>query len=360
MLFRTRLSNISDKSNNNAIDENTNIFLYSLDLIRKSNESIRTYMESVYTDAISGTNNYVSFREAFDKTFNFDDAVNKIFTAYRDNISSIYTKGNEITNSSLINISTIKTYKKDIELFIKSKNKIDVTATGKNIKFGLKTNYEHYKYTNLDAVILSSDSESKFREFFDIIEDDIYSAISNGKDMYSMEKLKNIYYDTNSPKTKQYIDTIRGLVVGKQKKIYKDQYDTELFKYFHNGDTDSKGSIVGTKDIAESYNRFTKGKEFINEQRKLFNTSIKGIDATEKHIIDNHKRIQSYINDDRQLYLINNILKVSCNFILELCSIYTLAYAYKWDSIINAYASDRRILLYTIHTHLTNRKWEGQ
>lgn len=340
----------SHRSSYVPVSEDYDMIPYSLDLLSESNDQIRDLIEGYFKNAMqkSTLSESTSFREGFNQEFNFNEIILKIFGAYLTNIEKIYTKGNSATKTIIKDLHTINQYKAAIKQFTERPDHktFDVTASNRYQGYKLLAPFEHYNYTNLDVVIPPDDSDSKFRDVSDSTQDKLESIFNSKDSIALIESLKKIYNDSIGHFKEEYIDTIRAYTIGKTRKIYEDEYDTKLFEYFHNNNTEPLGSVVKASEIKTSLNRFLNSENILKSEEKTEATMIKDITATREYILKHGNQILALNkNFDSNLnYILLNILKAECNYILDICEVYTIAYSYKWDAICNALSEDRRIL----------------
>lgn len=329
------------------------IFLNGLEYVLEGNEKVAHVFESAYSKAISAYGGSTSFREAFNNNFDLVSVIQSIFDAHIDTVSKIYNDGMDATTKALKYIPYLKNYK----TAIKDENEdVDISAVSNRKWYMLKPEFEHYIYTNLDALVPPRGSESKIKEYFECIQDDVDSSLSDANSIGSIENLKRINNNVSGIKAERYLDSIRAFSLGKYNKIRKEDYDTELFRYFHNDSTEPDGSTVTPKEIKECYDRYMNGKSILSRESKNFNRMISDINSTKSKIITIGENTLRLAKDSNQKYLIGIILNSACGVCLDMCDIYSLSYAYKWDSIKNSYADDSRILLSVVYDVLEKRK----
>ena len=296
-------------------------------------------------DAIdeSATTTTTTFVERFNNSFDFADIIDQIFEAYYNTYNNIYDKGYAAASKEAKFIDNVKSHASDIK-FIKSiKEKIDIASTRKGVNLGLPMHFDFYRYTNIFEEVPGIDLNAKFIELLEALEDQVYTILKDTEGVDQIEKLKKLYGKVTDH-ANRYLDSIRGGVLGKYK-VYEDEYDTDLFEYFRNGKTESSGSVVKAKYITECYNRYTKADKLLAADSKRHNRFVKNIIDTRERVQNAGKKIIGYSDNEATQYITLNILKANCSIILDMCNIYSLAYAYKWDSIKNALHSDRIILL---------------
>ena len=328
---------ISNDTPFKKVDENTNIFLYGLECVRENDTLLRSMMENMYTNAI---NESTAFIEGFNNSFNFADIIDQIFEAYYNTYNNIYEKGYAAASKEAKFIDNVKSHASDIKSI---KEKIDIASTRKGVNLGLPMHFDFYRYTNIFEEVPGIDLNAKFTELLEALEDQVYTILKDTEGIDQIERLKKLYGKITDH-SDRYLDSIRGSVLGKSK-VYEDEYDTDLFEYFHNGKTESSGSVVKAKYIAECYSRYTKADGLIAADSKRHDRFVKNIIDTRERVQNAGKKIIGYSDNEATQYITLNILKANCSIILDMCNIYSLAYAYKWDSIKNALHSDRIILL---------------
>lgn len=356
MIFSKNLlyENANVRSSFKYISEDMDMVSYGLELLSETDDQVRNLLTDYFKSAIqySSIHESVSFRESFNKSFNFDEIVLKIFGAYLSNIEKIYTKGFSNASSQIKNDYIVKKYLKYIKAYIEDRNnkELDITKSNKDRGFALVANFDHYIYTNLDTIIPPKDSNSKFREVSDSLEDKVKNAINSKDSIVLIEALKKIYNQSIGHDEDTYIDNLRAYVLGSYKKIYEDEYDTKLFEHFHNNRTESYGSVVKIDDIKTSLTRYLDAKSLLKTESNYEEKLIKEITAAREYIIKHGRAIlmMNSDNDKNINYILLNILKAECNFILDICDAYIVAYSYKWDAIGNALMEDKRILFSVI------------
>lgn len=351
MLFsKDLLKESQNRTSYNSLSEDFDVVPYGLDLLSESDDTIRNLLEIYFKNALqySVVSESMSFREGFNKEFNFDEIILKIFGTYLNNIEKIYIKGYNASKSQIKESFTVNKYKKYIKAYIddNTHKAIDITLSNQQQGFKLVAPFEHYNYTNLDAVIPPKDSNSKFREVSDSLQDKVESAMNSKESIALIEALKKIYNDSIGHEEDEYIDILRSYIIGKYTKIYEDEYDTRLFEFFHNNKTESNGSIVKSKEIVTSLTRYLSAESLLKSEKSYEDKLIKDATAAREYVLKHGRDILSLNkdNDTNINYILLNILKAECNFILDICDAYIVAYSYKWDAICNALAEDKRIL----------------
>ena len=295
-------------------------FENSLDMVLEENKEFSIIMvkEGVFLDAI--------------KKIDFVDILSKILRWFIDAIRSLDGK---------LRAALVGLINKDprIKMF---KHKI------KNYKGSFVYNKEFYIFEHLEK------DDVSYYEFENSLECQYGNLIQKLNKLHTARTpmmAADILNDIQSDVFDEYyLDEIRGRVLGKGNYIPKEQFATELFKYFRPVKTAS-GTVTDTyiKDVA--YPGYFDHKKYEKEINK-FSTGVtavaKRIDLKIKHLKISEFAPSEMVGD-MNMDLLNSYKKVingQCNRVKDICSIYTMYFGAKLDAIKDAYLTYRQILSY--------------
>lgn len=324
-------------SNNSAITED--VFMNGLNLVTESDHEIYDLLsEGVNTSSI-------------------EDILGKIFNKYYENMYSVYNLAAKSINKSFKKYQMIQRYKNEI---LRYSNDIDIENLLSNIIPGLKTTFLFYNYTNLWEDIPPRSLNNKIIEIFLDLYEKIDRICLKADTMNTAEGFKNILADVQTPNIERGVSVYRGMILNSNTSIFEEQYDEELFRYFHNGVVESEGPVVPRKYFASIYDTYTIGRKRFNMESEKLERYGKSINLTRDKVIDTCNNIISVASaDPDNIYILNAILKQYCAFTLDICDACLLAYSYRMEAFRNA-MPDYAKILYSIIYEVLDTKGDNQ
>lgn len=307
--------------------ENSSIFFEMLDMISQENKQF-----------YSSFNNIFSVKEGYGTEFlkntiskiDFKKILNKLLTSFVDLLNKAWDNIHAFLLNLFGNKQVIAMYKDKL----------------KNVNIGIDFEETRYIYTNLGM----NTSYTSFRnelekEFSNLILDlSKFRSFSTREEVIlNIQKIK----DDISSQT-DYYDILRGRILGKRDVIQKEQFTTELFKYFRNDSVEYKNRIE-PKEI-----------NMISERYFNYQKTIKEIERDKSDMIKASKKLQRDINSiSLESYtdvvypdLVNNIfvdiLSDKSKRINETCNLYLQLFAAKLDAVKERYIQDQKILVKVI------------
>lgn len=253
-------------------------------------------------------------------------------------------------------IKTLETILKNFLTSLLNKDKRLLVYKSKLDKYTGSVNYpsSYFIYTNL----LNDKSYTNFEFEINKEYESLIGALSSLSQYSRSSDLANaISYTRNEIDSyPQYLDTLRGKILGRNRGISVDNYATELFKYFRNGnDTPNKSSLFGNTNIVDN-NRFREAYEYYFNYKSYFaivqreSNQLTKAASNQTNKVSKVK-IQDYISIDISDQVItdyNFIITAKCRQINDICNIYRQYYASKIDAIKEYTALNMNILLEAI------------
>ena len=218
----------------------------------------------------------------------------------------------------------IKLYKKKLESF----------------EGTINYNKSYYTYTNL----LSDSSYTDYKDEISKVYDDLIDKLSKlGKYNTPMElasilsDIRNdVEYDSKD------LDNIRGKILGKNTLISKENFATELFKYFRDGKENPTELGLLSKNVTftnsyikeayDSYFNYSKQRSIIQrESNKLTAQALAQKTKIRTTNPFNYIEVSNLSPDVITQY--NSIISIKCRKIKDICDIYRLYYSAKLDAL---------------------------
>lgn len=211
--------------------------------------------------------------------------------------------------------------------------------------------FYHYKYTNLEADIPPLDINKQILSEYDRLVDKLKKI---GREKYRDDLIKSL--NTFAIESKRDfkdkdIFLLRGRIVNKRHGCSRELYSEELYKIFRNGKTAGELGEIHQEEIHEAYRRWKNGDIFekdIKHQRKIIEANAAEIKKRIRNIdlalVTNGNYTSDYDLDN----LLNNIIRIECDKIQEICNTTVLAFGTKLDALKEALIQDKKVLYYTI------------
>ena len=318
------------KSSSNQISKD--LFTEGLNLVSKSNNEIYSIIGE---NTIDG--------------FDIERVISTIFDKYHANMKNIYDIAVKSISSTTNRFFVIFKYKK---IIFSQKEDINMNEIISSMPGRFKANFAYYRYTNFTADIPPKSIDNKIIEIFL----DLYEKIDRialKSDMINIaDELKNISFYTKRNVDKG-VSIYRGSIIHNGYPIYEDQFDTELFKYFHNGMIDPYGSIVPKSDLKSLYVICERYKDFLKQESDKINYYLS--DYTKNKVVDTCANIENLITDKEYSYMVNTIFKQYCVYLMNILDACMLAYAYRMETLKNAIDDSAQILSSIIYTNIGGR-----
>ena len=219
-------------------------------------------------------------------------------------------------------------------------------------------NMDLFKYTidpNVPQLSAYDDYMSDITDFktnYDRIENGLKTDSNSNDKSYTEEILKKMYKDTIDEHDESWYDNFRGKVLNMTNVgISKEDYGTELFELFRNGESVKEDTRVDSTIVFESLNTFKNYSKTISTIEKNKRT----LEKEYKNIKDNISKIKGdkiELDNDNTITLSNEkeknqaelFFKAKANQIQTMCNIHVMAFTAKLDAVKEQYKQDKDIL----------------
>ena len=302
----------------NKEDDNFSFFESSLTLLITEQREFEYNMIQLSEGIMS---NIVSNKIEKIKSIDIQELLLKIFDWFIDAI-------NKSQETFLIFLAKFINRDKRIKLFKRKLESFEGTIV---------YNSKYYDYTN----ILSDSSYTDYKDEISKVYDEFVDSLSKLSKHNTPVELASILSDikTSSEYNSEDLDNIRGKIVGKNILVSKEDFATELFKYFRNGRETPQLSfgkhIFDNSIIKDAYNSFfnySKQRSIIQRESNKLTSQAKLQKAKIKTTnIFKYMDISNLSSDIINQY--SNIVSIKCRKIKDICDIYRLYYSAKLDAL---------------------------
>ena len=258
------------------------------------------------------------------KSINIEELLTKIFDWFIEAIKKMHETFSIFLVKLINKDKRIKLYKKKLESF----------------EGTINYNKSYYTYTNL----LSDSSYTDYKDEISKVYDDLIDKLSKlGKYNTPMELASILSYIRNDTEyDSKDLDNIRGKILGRNSLISKEDFATELFKYFRNGKENPvelgllNKKVTFTKyyikEAYDSYFNYSKQRSII--QRESHKLTAQALAQKTKIRTTNpfkYMEVSNLSTDVITQY--NSIISIKCRKIKDICDIYRLYYSAKLDAL---------------------------
>lgn len=325
-----------------SVSVNESLFEYGLECMRESNNQIRAMLAEIMEE--SGYMVNESFKEEFNKRFNFKNIVESILKLFIGMIRKLYDKSKSIMLQIIYDDKTISKYKDAIESYNKSIN----------------VDFDHYNYTNLGKDIPSANLNLTFSAEYEELQDKLEKISKTNNKEKVIFQLGELFNSIQNEISHGYYDKLRRSVLGDELEttpIFADQYDIELRRTFRAGAEAPNRNDFSATEIHETLRRFLKGKELVKGIEKHKKDIESSAEKAKKNInkISVKSIMSDYVPIDYDIeYNLNRVLKLKCGQLSECCNIYTLAFAAKLSAMKESLVQDKKVLFKVIADIVSN------
>lgn len=325
-----------------SVSVNESIFEYGLKCMGESNNQIRVMLAEIMEE--SGYMVNESFKEEFNKRFNFKNIVESILRLFIGMIRKLYDKSKSIMLQIIYDDKTISKYKNAIESY----NKV------------LNVDFDHYNYTNLGKDIPSANLNLTFSAEYEELRDKLEKIGKTNNKEKVIFQLGELFNSIQNEINHGYYDKLRRSVLGDELEttpIFADQYDIELRRTFRAGAEAPNRNDFSATEIHETLRRFLKGKELVKSIEKHKKDIESSAEKAKKNInkISVKSIMSDYVPIDYDIeYNLNRVLKLKCGQLSECCNIYTLAFAAKLSAMKESLVQDKKVLFKVIADIVSN------
>lgn len=325
-----------------SVSVNESLFEYGLECMRESNNQIRAMLAEIMEE--SGYMVNESFKEEFNKRFNFKNIVESILKLFIGMIRKLYDKSKSIMLQIIYDDKTISKYKDAIESYNKSIN----------------VDFDHYNYTNLGKDIPSANLNLTFSAEYEELQDKLEKIGKTNNKEKVIFQLGELFNSIQNEISHGYYDKLRRSVLGDELEttpIFADQYDIELRRTFRAGAEAPNRNDFSATEIHETLRRFLKGKELVKGIEKHKKDIESSAEKAKKNInkISVKSIMSDYVPIDYDIeYNLNRVLKLKCGQLSECCNIYTLAFAAKLSAMKESLVQDKKVLFKVIADIVSN------
>lgn len=323
-----RSNNIQRKD---IVKENESLFIYSLNLLRESDNNINEMLKKIHIGAILSE----SKNEYYLKEFSIGDTIKTIIDWFIKMIQQIWGKFKSMFQKIIYNDETIKKYEDKL----------------RNLKGSFNIDFERYNYTCFDADIPSINLKTQFNtDYNDLISklESIRDLKSKQERIYRMQVIES-EVSTRS-KDPAYYDKVRQITLGLPYMVSSDNYAEELFNKFRDGGS-FRFSKIDRIEVSIILDRYLKSKEIKKQLEESKKETIKSADDVKSKIgrLSLQKLNFSYVPYDmEEEILFNKIINTKTGEVSNVCNIFVMAFSAKLDAVKEAIAQDKRILFEAI------------
>ena len=227
-------------------------------------------------------------------------------------------------------------------------------------------NKPSFNYTNILTDSSFSTYKADIMKVYNEFSDNMEKLSKYNTPMELANIIGNIRNESNY--NQEYLDNIRGKLLKRNSLVSKEDFGSELFKYFRNGKDNPTNpeNIFNTGTIqSQTINEITKFyfTDYQNNQKILQRESSKltlEAKAIKAKIATNNIFKYADIKDmvsSEVLKEYNLLINLNCRKIADICDIYRLFYSAKLDALKEQYLKDRDILSVVVNEII---KQEGQ
>lgn len=325
-----------------SVSVHESIFEYGLECMRESNNQIRGMLAEIMEE--SGYMVSESFKDEFNKRFNFKNIVESILKLFIGMIGKLYQKAKSIMLQIIYDDKTIVKYKSAIESYDKS----------------LHVDFDHYIYTNLGKDIPSSNLNLTFSAEYEELQDKLENIGKSNNKAKIIMQLGDLFNSIQEEINHGYYDKLRRSVLGDEMEtapIFADQYDIELRRIFRAGAEAPNRNDFSANEIHETLKRYLKGKDLVKGIEKHKKEIESAAEKTKKNI--NKISVKDIMSEYQPIdydieYNLNRVLKLKCGQLSECCNIYTLAFSAKLSAMKESLVQDKKVLFKVIADIVAN------
>lgn len=260
--------------------------------------------------------------------------IKNIFTWFCNILEKVFKEFQVLYIETCSKKNIISRYKSKIESY--NKEVISTEARYIYTNLGSNTSYTTYKmeiekeYTNLIGRLI------EFRDWKTY--ESLYSTI---------DKIK----DENDPdNVSKYLSYTMGKILGLRSSVEKENFPTELFKYFrNNGNTIAQGAISPNEyhTMCSDHFNYKKDIKMIEKDKSDMVRYSKEIQNKITAIkLDDYIQKENITDDAKKIFI--DMLKGKANMVKSICDIYLQVFTVKIDAVKEKYLSDQKILVEVI------------
>lgn len=330
MIFRESLLQ-KPKQNMNILsfDEGSSLFIYSLNLLRESDNTLLSILKRVHIGAISESKDY------YLTEFSFKNTIESIIDFFIKTIKQLFGKFKSMIQKILYSDNTIKNYE----------NKL------RNMSGEFNLTFERFNYTCFDDDIPSINLKTQFSLDYDDLLGKLADIRNLGSKEERMVRMNMIEADTYSESSNPaYFDKVRQTTLDTSYMISEQDYATELFNRFRDDGKPANNKINST-ELSFILDRYLNAKSL-----------EKKIEACKRDTIDAAENIRKKIKgltlrglnslyipyDVEEEVVFNKILQHKTSQVNDTCNIFVLAFSAKLDAIKESMIQDKKILFEAI------------
>lgn len=218
----------------------------------------------------------------------------------------------------------------------------------------------HFRYTNIQEDIPSSGLHLRFLEEQEELYASLCKICGNKKKTQDIVDAMNRYYNSIKGSFRnEYIYKLRAEIVGANTEISKERFSEELYMLFRDGKSTPSTSDIRPDDIHEAFRRFKNSKIIennIKEQQRNITASATRVKKEVRDIKLKDITDGAITADYKIEYVLNNILRLKCDQITEMCNTMLLAFGAKLDAAKAAVEQDKKVLYAVISAIIGARK----
>lgn len=324
-ILSARNKTIGNKIEINDIDSRS-FFIESLNMILEEERITKAMIaeSSIYINEGLVSSGIRSLLDKLDPV----RLISRILTGFMNLLEKLWNNFYSFLLNFLGANNVIKAYKSKLE----------------TINFNVDFYEERYIYTNLGT----SASYTTFNNELSKEYTNLVLRLSTLRDFKSIDvllrELDSIRNDISD--TDNYLDNVRGNIVGIRDTVTKEDFPEALFKFFRNGGDKLPNTAVITpteiKSSVDKYFNYNKDLKQIQKDKKDLIDSAKKLEKNIKSI-----NLQSYVKDNLTQEAQNifvSLLQNKANRVKDLCTIYTQVFSVKLDVVKESYSQHAKIL----------------
>lgn len=313
------------------VNENESLFIYSLNLLRESDNNINEMLKRIHIGAIMSE----SKNEYYIKEFSIGDTIKNIIDWFIKMIQQIWGKFKSMFQKVVYSDETIKKYEDKL----------------RNMKGSFNIDFERYNYTCFDADIPSINLKTQFNtDYNDLIGklEAIRELTTKQERIYRMQVIESEV--SAQAKDPAYFDKVRQTTLGLPYMVSSNNYAEELFNRFRDG-----GNYISSKidrvQISIILDRYLKSKDLKKQLEESKKDTIKSAEDVKNKIgrLSLQKLNTVYVPYDmEEEILFNKIINIKTGEVNDICNIFVMAFSAKLDAVKEAIAQDKKILFEAI------------
>lgn len=330
MVFSESLYTKSD-SKKEVVNENESLFIYSLNLLRESDNNVNEMMKNIHIGAILSE----SKDDYYLREFSVSETIHSIINWFIKIIKQLWGRFKNIFLKITYNDNTIKEYEDRL----------------RNMEGTFSIDFDRYNYTCFDADIPSINLKTQFNdEYNTLIEklESIRNLKSKDERIYRMQVIKSEVVEQSS--NPAYYDRARQNALHVSYMVSSSNYAEELFNRFRDS-----GKYIGNKIdrfvLNSILDRYFDCKKIKNELEQSKNDTIKSAEDVEKRMssLSLQKLNSVYVPYDMdEELLFKGIITAKTEEVSNICNIFVMAFSAKLDAVKEAIMQDRKILIEAI------------